>query len=83
MEETYNWGLILKAAVPFALIEAYIFYTGIANGWKWLSLMAALSLTGLIVYFKDRKKSSVFTAIGIVFLAALVIRFLRNFGIFK
>ncbi|MBI3035982.1 hypothetical protein HYY71_06700 [Candidatus Woesearchaeota archaeon] len=81
MEEEYNWGLILKVAGPVALIEAYIFYTGISNGWKWVSLIAGLLLTGTIVYTKDKRKSNLFTAIGIVFLAALIVRFLRNFGI--
>lgn len=81
MEEDYNWSLILKAAIPFALAEAYIFYTGISNGWKWASLIIGLALTGFIVYFRDRKKSSIFTAAGIVLLAALIMRFLKNFGI--
>ena len=80
MEEEYNWELILKIAVPVALIEAYIFYTNINNGWKWFSLIIGSLLTGSIVYMKDKKKSSVFTAIGIVFLVALIVRFLKNFG---
>lgn len=80
MEEDYNWDLILKVAIPFALIEVYIFYTNISNGWKWFSLISGLLLTGSIVYFKDKKKRNVFTAIGIVFLAALIARFLKNFG---
>ena len=78
--EEYNWNLILKAAVPFSIIEAYVFYTGISDFWKWLSLIAALLLTGWIVYAKDKKKNNIFTAMGIVFLAVLVIRFLRNSG---
>lgn len=82
MEEEYNWNLILKIAVPVSLIEAYIFYTNISNGWKWFSLIVALLLAGGIVYAKDKKKSNVFTAAGIVFLAALIVRFLKNFGFF-
>lgn len=81
MEEEYNWNLILKAALPASLIEAYIFYTGISDSWKWLSLAAALFLSGSIVYIKDRKKHNIFTAAGIVFLTALIARFLRNFGV--
>lgn len=81
MEEEYNWNLILKAAVPIALIEAYIFYTSISNGWKWFSLLIGLLITGGIVYMKDKKKNNIFTAVGIVFLAALIVRFLRNFGV--
>lgn len=81
MEENYNWELIIKIAAPIAAIEAYIFYTGISGGWKWISMAAALLITGGIVYIKDKKKSNIFTAIGIVFLAALVVKLLREFGI--
>ena len=81
MEEQYNWELIIKIAVPIALIEAYIFYTNINNIWKWLSLIIGLALAGFIVHAKDKKKSNVFTAVAIVFLAALLVRFLRNFGV--
>ncbi|MBI2659910.1 hypothetical protein HYX07_02015 [Candidatus Woesearchaeota archaeon] len=79
MEEEYNWGIILKIAIPISLVEAYVFYTNINDVWKWLSLIAGLSLAGFIVYIKDRKRSTIFTAVGIVFLAALIVRFLKNF----
>ena len=82
MEEDYNWSLILKVAVPFAAIEVYLFYINIINGWKWFSLIVGLLLTGGIVYSKNKKKNNIFTAVGIVFLAALIVRFLKNFGIF-
>lgn len=82
MEEDYNWSLILKVAVPFALAEAYIFYTNISNGWKLFSLIIGLLLTGGIVYMKDRRKGSIFTAIGIVLLAALVVKTFKEFGLF-
>ena len=80
MEEEYNWNLILKIAAPVALIEAYIFYTNISNGWKWFSLVAGLLLAGGAIYIKDKKKNNIFTAVGIVFLVALIVRFLKNFG---
>ena len=82
MEEEYNWNLMLKVAAPLAIIEAYIFYTGISDGWKWFSLIAALILTGSIVYIKDKKKSDIYTAVAIVFLIVLVVKFLRDSGIF-
>lgn len=82
MEEDYKWEQILKVAVPFSLIEAYIFYTNIGNGWKWFSLVIALLLTGGIIYRKDKKKNNIFTAVGIVFLVVLIVRFLKNFGAF-
>ncbi|MBI2658503.1 hypothetical protein HYX05_00155 [Candidatus Woesearchaeota archaeon] len=81
MEEEYNWELILKIAVPIALAEAYIFYTNISNGWKWLSLIVGSLFAGWIVYLKNKKKNNIFTAVAIVFLAALVVRFLKNFGL--
>jgi len=80
MEEEYNWDLILKTAVPVSLIEAYIFYTNVGNGWKWFSLVVALLLTGGFVYSRNKKRNNIFTAIGIVFLVALIVRFLKNFG---
>ena len=80
--EDYNWDLILKVAVPAALVEAYIFYTNISNGWKWFSLILALFLTGTIIYVKDKKKSNIFTAVGTVFLVVLIARLLKNFGFF-
>ena len=79
--EEYNWNLILKAAVPFSIMEAYVFYTGISDFWKWSSLIVALLLVGWIVYAKDKKKNNIFTAISLVFLAVLVVRFLKNAGI--
>lgn len=82
MEENYNWDLIVKVAIPIALIEAYIFYTNIGNWWKWFSLVVGLLLAGTIVYMKDKKKNNIFTAVGIVFLVALIVRFLKNFGVF-
>ena len=82
MEEEYNWELILKIAIPIALIEAYVFYTNISNFWKWLSLIIGLSLSGFIVYNKDKKKNTVFTAVAIVFLVALIVKFLKDFGVF-
>jgi|GEM_PF-6004282 hypothetical protein len=81
-EEEYNWELILKAAIPVSMAEAYVFYANISDGWRWLSLAIGLSLAGIIVYLKDRKRSSIFTAIAIVFLVALIVRFLKNFGVF-
>ena len=81
MEEEYNWDLILKIAIPIALVESYIFYTNISNGWKWFSLIIGLALTGIIVNLKDKKKNNVFTAVAIVFLVALIVRLLKNFGV--
>ncbi|MBI2652161.1 hypothetical protein HYX00_01735 [Candidatus Woesearchaeota archaeon] len=82
MEEEYNWKLILKIAALPALIEAYIFYTNISNGWKWFLLAAGLIITGGIVYYTDKRKTNIFTAVGIVFLAALIVRFMKLMGFF-
>ena len=82
MEEEYNWNLILKIAIPISLIEAYVFYSNISNGWKWFLLVLGLSVTGVIVYVTNKKKSNIFTAIGIVFLVTLIVRFMKSFGFF-
>lgn len=82
MEEEYNWDLIAKVSAPIALAEAFVFYTNISDGWKWVSIASGLFLAGLLVYINDKKKANIFTAIAIVFLAALVVRFLKNFGVF-
>ena len=82
MEEEYNWELILKITVLPALIEAYIFYTNISNAWKWFLLIVGLIITGGIVYYTDKKKTNIFTAVGIVFLAALTVRFMKLMGFF-
>ena len=82
MEDDYNWNLILKVSLPFALIEGYIFYTNLSNFWKWGSLTIALFLTALLIYINDKKKSNIFTAMGIVFLVALIVKFLEMSEIF-
>ena len=82
MDDEYNWDFIMKVSGPIALIESYIFYTNISDGWKWFSLIMGLILAGGIIYIKDKKKNNIFTAVGIVFLAALIVRFLKNFGVF-
>ena len=82
MEEEYHWGLIMKIAAPIALMEAVVFYVNIADIWRWILLASGLLITGLLAYFKDKKRNNVLTAVGIVFLAALIMRFLKNFGLF-
>ncbi len=81
MEETYNWNLITMVAGPIAVIEAIIFYLGISNGWKWLSLVIGILVTFIIIYAKDKAKNNIFTAVGVVFLVALITKFLKDFGL--
>lgn len=82
MEEEYNWSLILKSAVPVALAVAYIFYTNLGDAWKWAALVIGVSLSAMIVYINDKKKNNVFTAAAIVLLAALIMKLIRNLGVF-
>ena len=82
MGEEYNWELIIKIAALPSLIEAYIFYTNISNGWKWFLLILGLIITGSIIYYVDKKKTNIFTAVGIVFLSALIVRFMKIVGFF-
>ena len=81
MEEDYNWVLILWASAPIAVIEAYLFFINIKDGMKWFSLVLGVIITGGIVYFKDKRKNNIFTAVGVVFLITLLARFLKNSGI--
>ena len=79
MEEEYKWELILKVAVPIALVEAYVFYSTLIDFWKWFILLVGLCTAGILVYMNDKKKYNVFTTIGIVFLVGLIVRILRDF----
>ena len=81
MEQEYKWDLILKTALPISLVEAYLFYANVSDLWRWLSLLTGTLLAGTIVYMNGKKKSDTFTAIGIVFLVALIVRLLKNFGL--
>lgn len=72
----------MKVAVPIALAESFLFYLNIGGFWKWVSLLLALSLAGMLVYINDKKKNNVFTSIGIVFLVVLIVKFLKDFGLF-
>ena len=76
--EGYNWNLILKTAVPIAVIEAVIFYLKIIAFWRWAALIAGMALAGFLVYSKDKRKGDVFTAVAIVFLSVLVMGLLIN-----
>ena len=81
MEEEYNWELILKVSLPISAAVGYAFYANINNFWKWFALIIGIVLAGSFVYMKDKKKSNVFTACAFVFLAALMVRLLKGFGI--
>lgn len=83
MEEEYNWNLINKIALPIAAAEAVIFYISIINFWKWVLLVIGIFLAAGLVYSKNRKKSNIFTACAIVFLAALLVRFLLIAGFIR
>ena len=69
----------MAVSVPFAIAEAYVFSTGLKNGWKWVILAAGLLSAGGIVYAKDKRKASIFTSMAVVFLAALLVKFLKEF----
>ena len=82
MENDYNWNLILKVAIPILLIDGFLFYTNIGSLWKWISLVIASGLAGILVYINDKKRSNMFTSIGIIVLAVLIVKFLKDFGFF-
>ena len=78
MEEEYNWNLILKVSIPVSLAVGYVFYTNASDFWKWISLVCGSAIAAMIVYTINKRKSNVFTAAAVVFLAALVIRFIKS-----
>ncbi len=80
--EEYDWSLILKVAVPISIVEAYIFYSNLSIGWKWALLVLGMASAGMVTYFMDKKKGNIFTASGIVFLVALVVKSLKELGFF-
>ena len=82
MEDDYSWNLILKVAIPIVLIDGFLFYTNIGSLWKWISLVIVSGLAGILVYINDKKRSNMFTSIGIVVLAVLIVKFLKDFGLF-
>ena len=82
MEEEYNWNLILKSSVPIAAVVAFVFYTNLGNVWKWSALAIGIFLSAMAVYMSEKKKSGVFTSAAVVLLAALIVKFLKSFGIF-
>jgi len=81
MQEDYNWDLIMKVSIPVALAVGAVFYLRISNPWKWSALALGLFLAALLVYMNDKRKSNIFTSMGIVFLAALIVKLLRDLGI--
>ena len=81
MEEEYNWSIILRNSLPVAAVMAFVFFTDIRTGLKWLILILALITTYLMVYFQSRKKHNIFTAVAIVLLVSLVVHGLRNLGL--
>lgn len=82
MEEEHNWDLIMKVSVPIALAVGIVFYLRIGNAWKWSAFAMGLFLAALLVYINDKRKSNIFTAMGIVFLVTLIVKFFRDSGFF-
>ncbi len=79
MNETHQWSHILRGAVP-ASIAVFILFANMASNWKWALLLAAMAACYVLVYFKTKKKADLFTALAIVFLAALAMHFLQGAG---
>jgi len=82
MEQETNWKIILRSALPVAVIMVIVFYTNIGIKLKWFYLVLGLIVTYFIVYFQDKKKHNVFTAIVLVLMIALITYGLKNLGLF-
>ena len=81
MEQEYNWGIILKSAIPISIIVIVLNYAIIIPFWKMFSLVIGCILASVFVYIKDKKKNNIFTASALVFLAYLVMKILIEIGI--
>ena len=82
MEPEYNWNVILRSSLPIAIIMALIFFTNIKINLKWFYLILSLVITYFVVYYQDKKKHNIFTAIMIVILVSLIVYGLKNLGLF-
>lgn len=81
MEQEYNWNIILRSSLPIALIMALVFFTNIRMGLKWFFLILALIITYFVVYFQDKKKHNIFTAMAVVLLVSLITYGIKNLGL--
>jgi hypothetical protein len=75
--EEYDWDLIIKMSLPVSLLVAWAYYSDISNFLKWLSLFSGACITAWLVYRKSKRKGNIFTAAAIVFLAAIVVKYLK------
>jgi len=82
VEPEYNWNIILRSSLPVSAVLAWVFFTDIRMNLKWFLLVLGLITASLTVYFQDKKKQNVFTAVCIVLLISLLIHALKRLGIF-
>jgi len=82
MTDEYNWNIILRSSLPVGIIMAFVFYTNISNRSKWIYLVLGLIVTYFVVYYQDKKKQNIFTAISLVLLISLIVYGLKNLGLF-
>ena len=82
MEQETNWKIVLRSALPIAVIMIFVFFTNIGIRLKWFYLVLGLIVTYSVVYFQDKKKHNIFTAVVLVLLIALITYGLRNLGLF-
>ncbi|HLG23994.1 MAG TPA: hypothetical protein VI564_03645 [Candidatus Nanoarchaeia archaeon] len=78
LEEDYNWKVILSVSVPVSIIVGYLNYSSLSDTLKLWSVIIGSLVSAWIVYFISKKKSNIFTAAAIVFLVAIVIKFLKS-----
>jgi hypothetical protein len=76
----HDWGIISKGAIP-GTIGVVLTFANITSGWKWVLTIACMVAAYGIVYVYSKKKADLFTAVALVFAAALVMHFLTQAGI--
>jgi len=80
MTKEYDWNIILRSSLPVGLLMAFIFYTDIKIGLKWFYLVLAMVMEYGIVYYQDKKKHNIFTAMTLVLLISMITYGLKNLG---
>jgi len=82
MEFEYNWKIILRSSLPIAMIMVFVFLSNISIRLKWFYLVLSLIVEYFAVYFQDKKKHNIFTAMTLVILISLIAHGLKKFGFF-
>jgi ABC-type Fe3+-siderophore transport system permease subunit len=75
----YDWNAISKGAVLGA-IGVVLAFSNLVSNWRWGIAAICMAAAYGIVSFSSKKKSDLFSAVALVFVAALIMHFLSKAG---